>query len=495
MSSDRTSKQIAERIDIDYYQRPHPMRRWKRITAWSCLALAGVAAFIPLLIGKKTVYQAGPLSTPHAMLAEKCSECHTEKWQTAMRLVSLEEAHRSVPDDACKKCHQDIGVHAPNEMPSMVAACSECHREHRGNMSLVRMSDSLCVNCHGDLKTCDGAKPNCEQCLVSWKTHPEFAVIRNNVKDPTQLYFNHKVHVAPGGIRTPDGKMKKLNCVDCHQLDATGRNLLPVRYETACASCHENALAFDHRLFPGKNAPHGDQNNLRAWLRNEYTQYLLNNPGAVDGAAAKSGGRAMPHHDLRKLTKSDWNWVQSHTENAERMLLTGAGGCKYCHMVDTNTAPVTIIPPAAPHVWMSASRFNHKSHDTMKCEECHASVMESSETSDVLLCSIQVCQKCHGNSSMMEVKARSDCAECHTYHDGKHSIGPMSPHQTAAKGTPPSAQETAQQTALADWAAHHGALPSPPTKGQTKGLTDSLSDANFDVNSDAVSGNASKLND
>jgi len=69
---------------------------------------------------------------------------------------------------------------------------------------------------------------------------------------------------------------------------------------------------------------------------------------------------------------------------------------------------MTAIPPR----WLPHSRFDHGTHRSLACTECHQAT-KSTETKDVLLPSIATCRECHRDVA----GARSGCVECHLYHD------------------------------------------------------------------------------
>ena len=71
---------------------------------------------------------------------------------------------------------------------------------------------------------------------------------------------------------------------------------------------------------------------------------------------------------------------------------------------------------AAPQLrdrWFPHARFDHHAHRMMKCADCH-DAERSTQSSDVLIPTIDKCKKCHNATAG---KARSDCVECHGYHD------------------------------------------------------------------------------
>src|ERR1044072_957233 len=121
MARTRTTKKLAQRIDLNYFKRPTPLKRAK---FWLSLALP----FLALVwiawrgfSGDHSVYSSGRLSQAHAVLEKQCA--------------------------ACLDCHG-----GPPHHPSQVPApdCSTCHTEHRARIDLSLASDQACAACHAD---------------------------------------------------------------------------------------------------------------------------------------------------------------------------------------------------------------------------------------------------------------------------------------------------------------------------------------------------------
>jgi hypothetical protein len=102
-----------------------------------------------------------------------------------------------------------------------------------------------------------------------------------------------------------------------------------------------------------------------------------------------------------------------------------------------SSAPTGI--PAGPRQWFTGAEFNHDSHRSMNCVECHAAALTSEKTSDVLSPGIQwqglafkpgsrtemvpatrSCVECHHPDNSDGPGAASNCTECHLYHDRSH---------------------------------------------------------------------------
>ncbi len=482
-------KAFAEWYELDYFRRPRHSgtMRWALWgTAIVCLAAVAVTFAWP---GGRVAYQAGPLSEPHAFLAENCTACHTESFATARRFLPAEHDVRATPDTACLQCHE-AGAHSAHQMrltgaDGQAANCAGCHREHRGGRSLARLDDAHCTACHADLTTDDGQHRFARTISAFTTDHPEFGAWRGSpLTDPGTLRFNHQLHLnlandlkdvraqrpeRLGPMAEPLKRLEEQSCASCHEPDATRQYMRPVRYESHCAGCH--ALT---------TRPAGDwpPDEVRAWVREP-----LPHPGrgqtaaVVRGAllarywklvagAEPAGPQPRPpllDRPLPPLTAEQRERVRSLAEQAEKDLFAarderqagdflkrlhaapsapGAvgdlerplfvlrGGCAYCHE-RTGTRPDGLpdyAPPRQTERWLPYARFGHESHRLLDCAACHKDAPASTKTSDVLLPALADCRACH----TPQVGVRSDCVECHRYHDrgrepqglrGRFSIG------------------------------------------------------------------------
>lgn len=279
----RTNKSIAERFDVEINKRPEPaFRRWRRIVAWSCLAVPLVLAGFYELLGDGSAYWSSPLTDVHQAAlsddrtnqAEGCAACHTHTGQPLWRLVSGSKRHSSVADESCLQCHfksegQDEASriekvrlgHNALMLEQTVLGCGVCHEEHRGSkIDLKRVADAHCTACHAALKTL-GDEHRFFDRIASFAAHPEFAASRfrqdaviageaeisphhslfsrvelqgQRLVDKTPLHFNHEAHVRDRVLLAgsqPDGT------ADESHVETDARNL---RWEKLqCDSCHK----------------------------------------------------------------------------------------------------------------------------------------------------------------------------------------------------------------------------------------------------------------
>src|SRR5262249_30708782 len=136
MARERTTKGLAKRIELTYYQHLHPFRRWWRIL---CIALPSAAALWLIAMaamGEQRIYTSGPVVTAHRMFNTECERCHVDRPKpvaatpTAKPTVPVSTTphpggyFRRVSDGACLSCH-DAAVHHDNEMLSL--QCADCH--------------------------------------------------------------------------------------------------------------------------------------------------------------------------------------------------------------------------------------------------------------------------------------------------------------------------------------------------------------------------------
>lgn len=440
MARTRTTKKLAQRIDLNYFKRPTPLKRAK---FWLSLLLLLLALF--WIAGKRLsqdsrVYSSGRLSRAHAVLEKECAACH----------VSQAGAFSArATDSACLACH-DGPAHHSSQTPS--PDCATCHSEHRGGANLSAASDQACAGCHADLKSSHSDPRYVTQINSFEKNHPEFASLSPGAgvpaSDPATVKLNHAIHMKP--IRGPNGTLVTVKCGNCHHLAATapdlsysnanyraatvsykesdeflpfsieslkppkpitGRELMaPVRFADACAACH--LLTFDKRFDEG--VPHDKPEIVHAFLVQKFQQYIVAHPGDVrvprDPGRDLSGKPLPPQ--IRFLTPAQW--VTERTAEAEELLWRKT--CKQCHALTTSQN--SALPQvAAAHVrtrWMPHARFDHDAHRGFSCVGCHARALTSTEASDILLPGIATCKTCHAPGPG---HADSRCSECHTYHD------------------------------------------------------------------------------
>lgn len=374
----------------------------------------------------------GPLFPAHQLLAQDCAACHTEPFTP-------------VADAACLACHQQVPAHVPAGHPTTReladARCIDCHQEHKEPRQLVDSRQGICADCHADLSAHPGITTALRDAADFGAAHPAFALTQvvpeghgaaavwRTWRDPldaatpterSNLKFTHALHLAPAGIKGPDGKPQVLECSDCHRGDPSGRLMLPVRMETDCRGCHK--LVFDANA-PTREVPHGTPALVQMTLEEFYSRQFLNEAmDAVAGATAardvRRPGRAIELTPAQRAQAADRAHRQALTVASE---LFERRACANCHviMVDRGGdegARYDVEPVRLTERWLPKAEFSHFAHRDAECSVCHRA--EASETAaDVLMPTIEDCRGCHaGNASSDGERIASGCMMCHGFH-------------------------------------------------------------------------------
>lgn len=466
MARTRTTKKLAQRIDLNYFKRPTPLKRAKFWLSLVLLLLALLWISEKSLSRDSRVYSSGRLSPAHAVLEKECEACHVQQAGS----LSAKAA-----DSACLACHDGPIHHQVSAIGGKHLACAECHTEHRGRGNLSAASDRACAACHANL-TGEPGPPRYAAHIRSFAdAHPEFAALRKDSlyggRDPSGIRLNHAIHLRPIR-RSPNGPQVTLECGNCHRPTAAGPDftysdrsyrvasvtyrdpatdltlydkslkppkpvsgrefMAPVKFANACSGCH--SLSFDKRFDIG--VPHDEPQVVREFLLKRFREYIAADPGelrvARDMQGDLTGKPAAPA--VRMLTPSEW--VQERTSDAEELLWRKT--CVQCHALSRRVMdgekPTAAIPwlrtpddnrrvlRPLPEVvfaravgqWMPHAKFDHDAHRGFSCVSCHSKALTSTESSDILLPGIATCKTCHAPGPG---HADSRCSECHTYHD------------------------------------------------------------------------------
>src|SRR6267143_239031 len=302
-----TTKGRAKRIQLDYFKRLHPFRRWRLILSLAVPLLAGLALAGFALRGNQRIFNSGPVSTAHAMFGAQCADCHVP-------IEGKEGAggfFRRPSDQSCSACHAGP-IHHENQVGPQT--CTSCHVEHQGRTELAALPYRHCTRCHADLTTKDGRPPQFAAKVTGFGRgqHPEFAVtVKDNgearrvrldqaalLKDMSQINLNHAKHLETGlkgvddarkatGMRGLDrrGDGLALGCTYCHEPDEGRAQIKPIAYARHCAACHP--LDFDGR-FGDAVVPHDKPSLVHAFLRTTLTETFEKCQAFPPAAAAAS---------------------------------------------------------------------------------------------------------------------------------------------------------------------------------------------------------------
>ena len=424
---------------------------YKRRWAWTLfVAFLGIGLLVPLSgalrkggseelrslhLPSDRVWTSGPLHSAHANLGGRCEACHQNLFVP-------------VRSEACLTCHStNLHAHVKNASavpatPAMPAAnvfmdglaCTSCHAEHEEPARLVQTDQRLCASCHGGDVQATAETAQMLRATDFLLDHPDFDSARRESHD-RGLKFAHDVHLDPKGVEAPEGNVV-MKCADCHQPEAGGGRMQPVRMEQHCASCHR--LDFDPAE-PDRAVPHGDPERVMASLVEYYSaRYLAGYPDRFASAKPNrtvqlpSIGLSRP--DRERLLGLARTRAQSVAQDLfERRV------CVECHEVKRNETAEgvswAVAKVSRTDTWMPAARFDHARHGTAltPCATCH-DASHSKKASDVLMPRITTCRSCHGGERGESAEANlmpSTCTTCHDFHLDRHPLWDHPPMSAA----------------------------------------------------------------
>jgi hypothetical protein len=463
----RTTKKLAQRIDLNYFKRPSAFKSWR---LWLCVVLPVLAVVWIAWHGfakDNRVYSSGRMSFSHAVLEKECATCHIQQ-NGSFSLMAA--------DSTCLACH-DGPVHHGNQVKTL--ECASCHTEHRGRINISAVNNQTCAECHSDLKTNKGMLQFQAHINSFQDGHPQFAALRDSPRDPGTIKLNHQLHMKPVRRSPNNPATVQLACGDCHRgagvqaqwnyadpkyvaakvtysaegellpvkgdilpsrKAMTGRELMaPVKYATACASCHE--LKFSANIDDG--APHDKPEVVHFFVMKKFQDYIAAHPAELREVRDPGRDLAGKQNPPRLQVLTPAQWVAQQTAVAEELLWKK---CTLCHTLNNlslqdpsigrwsaassqtqmqnagvqagSVMALNFLPQVAASNttarWMPHSKFDHDAHRGFTCESCHEKALTSKDSFDVLLPGIATCQKCHAPGPE---HAESRCFECHTYHD------------------------------------------------------------------------------
>jgi hypothetical protein len=433
---------LLARSNLDFDNTGLSMRRW----AWRLLLLILIFLFLIPLLGvsykpignwlrttplvSDLTWNSGPISRSHKAFGNDCGICH-------------EKAFVRVRDSACENCHKAMPHHV--ELGSKTAKdfsptrCTECHKEHTDQQTFVPHHEGLCTSCHNDIKQqlsdtvllnvadFENQHPEFKATLIGFQ-HEQETLKRvalddkAKLKEASNLEFSHKGHLAEQGLRSPTRGIVHLDCQGCHQPEKDGRYMAPIQFEAHCHECHTlNFEAYD----PKREVPHGDAAAAQEFLRQFYADRIIKGNYQVfaeSGQTQPSQTRRRPGEDLEYLQEPDKaeDWIKFYPASVTSELFRYRG-CGGCHQVRRDAIAANpswkIQPVRLASLWFPKSNFDHASHKTQQCTDCHeAKPSDSSE--DVLMKGISTCRECHGNRDSAD-QVGSTCIHCHTFHQSK----------------------------------------------------------------------------
>lgn len=491
----RDRRPFHQRFDLNYVKHRSAPWRQLRVAGGVFFLAAGACLAAMSVMGERRIYSSGEMTHAHAMFGHDCAACHQPDPQRGKGywLPVRDEAclgcHSAEAHHPDRTQSQFVGMmmHLSDRSgaASMARQCSSCHLEHRGpDHDLNRVPDRFCTQCHADLSQSAVAtklqgkgllaglvEPPIDAAssrrVTSFSSdHPQFAVLTGGRFDATPIDFQHRVHMDPdaSGMQEDmaawvreggqaDGAVKpgmpvrqivgeggavklQLSCTACHQYDAAGRYMQPIRYESHCAHCHPLG-ALD-----GRAIPHGSA--IRPFLDELALQRVLNPPKAPEAAPptnpatprpgparpgparpgpaaptpapedaapapapapnrpgpnrpgpaaatttqpaepAKPAESAQPglptptqYDDLAKLKDAVAQQLAHLLEGPDEARLW-QDACGRCH--NKKLTPLQITSPNIPDRWMPRSHFSHQAHRFMSCVDCHGQAVAAAAT-------------------------------------------------------------------------------------------------------------------
>jgi pSer/pThr/pTyr-binding forkhead associated (FHA) protein len=441
--------------DLSYPKRSHPWRYALRMS-WLVATLLSIGWIgAEFARGRRQLFTSESVSKGHQIFGNDCARCHVQHF-------SLE-----VTDAACLACHDGLltepqfelllggrnygfSTHHANE--SHAPHCASCHVEHGGNAILkTAVNDLHCTTCHADLAASVSAGAPLAivatgRTIASLTSHVEFAALSR--PDAATLALNHARHMgAPLSSMETPGRQAWLKekgrdhmvCGDCHELDASRRDMRSIRYAAHCQQCHPLEAAKDpaqtallpepieHGVEPKVLIDHLRALDIESQVKASYEKYIEAHPEELKTSGGGGGGPPRrgpggPGVASGPKTVSPAEWVQKKIDRWKERGLDGIvddvlhadnkNGCVKCHKLDGDGDATRIVPTAVPSRWLIHSFFNHEKHLVVSCIECHDTVMKSEKTSDVNLPGVASCRTCHRAGG-----AGTTCTMCHLYHD------------------------------------------------------------------------------
>lgn len=382
----------------------------------------------------------GPVSRSHQVFGADCRACHQFPFV-------------QVRDLSCVACHKTIKEHVPaavltgeQGLAFRDIRCAECHRDHKG-MQMAPRSQDECAACHRDIKALAiNAKSGN---VTDFRTgHPEFrlslldadkpdAIRRVRQSKPaspdmverSNLKFNHKLHLDPGGVRDPEGKRDAagtrdstgrrtvLKCADCHQPNDGGRLMAPVTMEQHCQRCH--SLAFEPQVTK-RPVVHGDEAQIATMLREFYARLVLGDV-PPDVNPPKDLPRMRPGAVLTYQDRQRALEIADQKANLVlRELFETRQVCSTCHEVSRKDggAGWQVAPVRLTQTWMPQALFTHARHTTEQCTKCH-DVSGSKDSRTIAMPDLASCRECHVGAIPVTGRVTSDCSTCHKFHAGR----------------------------------------------------------------------------
>lgn len=408
-----------------------------------------------------SAWLSGPLSSAHANLKNDCQSCHVKPFV-------------AVTDKACVSCHTGehkamSAAHANAPAAMLLAArhppgvgekilagfaktfnkpkgrCVECHTEHEGAGPMAATPQKFCADCHDGMRArlrTAGLPTTLADASDFGTNHPEFrplvrpalggklvrTTLSRGVVDYNGLKFPHDLHLQAGGgvarmaasFRGRYDFGKKLECGNCHRVEADGVRVKPVEMQRDCVMCH--SLAFETVGGVTRTLRHGEPDQVVADLTAYYRSAPPTRPLQLGGMERRRPG-AYAEGQVYNIYFREVAVRPNRAEDAVRAVFSKGGACYDCHIVSAPQAGTGWRVAAVDQTprFLQKGWFDHDAHRETKCADCHTAAPASKASTDLLVPGVRQCRDCHvgeGGARMVKVETatRSSCAMCHEYH-------------------------------------------------------------------------------
>jgi len=424
------------------------------ITTAEAPVLPGAVGYSPM----EAAWLSGPMSRAHSGLAEDCGACHVRPFEMTT-------------NESCLSCHAEVAQHGDVADHPVLALdnfrCAACHKEHVGGDAPIERASTVCTDCHLNLESVSPettllnvgdfgvAHPQFRPTLVTGVEKVDDELVPVTVRAPLDaqfplkevsgLKFPHNVHLNKDGVRglgRASDKTWDMGCESCHVAEADGSLMRPIEMERDCGYCHELTFKPDN-IDILRELPHAKPAQVAEIIHDYYSARVLEGgvtvPGAPEGARRRPGTTLSDEDRAQSL-----EWASQQAENELKGIME-TRLCGDCHIAEAEAEPDArgrtvwnVQGALLQRHWMPKSVFEHGPHFAMDCVSCHEAT-KSTESSDVLMPRIEICQDCHLGEQAGEASASSECLACHGFHI--EDYGPMSP----AHGEAMTARRTAAE--------------------------------------------------
>ena len=385
MPRTRTTKKLAQRIDLNYFLSPAPLRHWRFWLSVAALALAARVARLARVGGRR------------ARLFER--KCRSRARRAYGALRSLPRAHNqriSPPPRTMPRAWPATTARRITPTPCFTPSCASCHVEHRGALRLAATADASCTQCHADLHTRAGAPQFVRTSRALPRAIRSSPCCGRQSGDPTTIKLNHYRHMQPN-LAGPNGPVQ-LACDDCHRAPADTRGwnygdaAIPRRcgtgsdgpagaapsraymaapvYAKACAGCH--TLQFDKRF--SEDVPHDTPEVIHAFLVQKFQAYIAAHPAEL--REARQPDRDLPEKTLApRLSHGHAGGMGRGAHCRKPSSCFGARPASSATRCSSLRAPrcrKSVRARFEHHArFMPHARFDHSAHELLDCAGCH----------------------------------------------------------------------------------------------------------------------------